>query len=92
VQAVEALGPEQLAHVELEATPVLVEDVVEGLVDAESAADLADLKSDGDGARALVVARLDASATVRPDEPIELSVDLRRLHAFDHESGSAIGA
>jgi multiple sugar transport system ATP-binding protein len=92
VQAVEALGPEQLAHVELEATPVLVEDVVEGLVDAESAADLADLKSDGDGARALVVARLDASATVRPDEPIELSVDLRRLHAFDLESGSAIGA
>src|SRR5438105_11123515 len=35
IRAVEALGPEQLAHVEVEARPVLVEDVLEGLVDAE---------------------------------------------------------
>jgi hypothetical protein len=29
---------------------------------------------------------------VRPDEPLELSVDVRRLHFFDLDSGSAIGA
>jgi multiple sugar transport system ATP-binding protein len=92
VRTVEALGPEQLAHVEVEADPVLVDDVVEGLVDEAEANDLAELGLEGDGARALVVARLHASATVRPDEPIELSVDLRRLHVFDLESGSAIGA
>jgi multiple sugar transport system ATP-binding protein len=92
VRAVEALGPEQLAHVEVEASPVLVEDVVEGLVDLEEAGDLVELKQEGDGARALVVARLDASSRVRPDEPVELSVDLRRLHYFDLDSGSAIGA
>jgi multiple sugar transport system ATP-binding protein len=92
VRTVEALGPEQLAHVEVEADPVLVDDVVEGLVDEAEATDLAELGLEGDGARALVVARLHASATVRPDEPIELSVDLRRLHVFDLESGSAIGA
>jgi multiple sugar transport system ATP-binding protein len=92
VQAVEALGPEQLVHVELDAKPVLVEDVLEGLVDAEAAEDLAEIKTetDADSSRATVVARLDASAKVRPDEPIELAVDLRRLHFFDLGSGEAI--
>ena len=36
VQAVEALGPEQLVHVEVDAKPVLAEDVLEGLVDEEA--------------------------------------------------------
>ena len=35
VQAVEALGPEQFVYIEIDAKPVLVEDVVEGLVDVE---------------------------------------------------------
>jgi multiple sugar transport system ATP-binding protein len=90
VRAVEALGPEQLAHVELDASPVLVDEVVEGLVEADEAGELAGLKQDG-GTRALVVARLDASSRVRPDEPVELSVDLRHLHYFDLDSGAAIG-
>jgi multiple sugar transport system ATP-binding protein len=47
--------------------------------------------TDTDGSRATVVARLDASARVRPDEPIELAVDVRRLHFFDLDSGEAIG-
>ncbi|HEU5363495.1 MAG TPA: sn-glycerol-3-phosphate ABC transporter ATP-binding protein UgpC [Gaiellaceae bacterium] len=92
VRAVEALGPEQLAHVEVEATPVLAEDVLEGLVDTEEARELAEIKSDGADARALVVARLDASTTVRPDERVDLAVDLRKLHFFDLDSGAAIGA
>lgn len=90
VQAVEALGPEQLAHVEIEARPVLVEDVLEGLVDAEQAEDLAEIMSEG--AHATIVARLDASARVRADDEVELAVDLRRLHFFDLESGEAIVA
>jgi multiple sugar transport system ATP-binding protein len=91
VQAVEALGPEQLVHFEIDATPVLVDDVVEGLVDVEQVADLAELGIDTDGSRAILTARLDASARVRPDEPIELAVDLRHLHFFDLGSGEAIG-
>jgi multiple sugar transport system ATP-binding protein len=89
VQTVEALGSEQLAHVEIEAQPVLVEDVLEGLVDAEQAAELAEIKTDSG---ATVVARLDASARVRADDEIELAVDLRKLHFFDLESGEAIVA
>jgi multiple sugar transport system ATP-binding protein len=91
VQAVEALGPEQLVHVEIDAKPVLVEDVVEGIVDTEGAGDLAELRSDANGSHAAVVARLDASASVRPDDPIELAVDLRHFHFFDLESGDSIG-
>jgi multiple sugar transport system ATP-binding protein len=89
VQAVEALGPEQLVHVEIEAKPILVEDVVEGLVDMEAAGDLAEITH---ADRAVLVARLDASTQVRPDDAIELAVDLRKLHFFDIASGEAIGA
>jgi multiple sugar transport system ATP-binding protein len=89
VQTVEALGSEQLAHVEIDAQPVVGEDVLEGLVDEESA-ELAEIITDRD--RAIVVARLDASARVRADDEIELALDLRRLHFFDQVTGEAIVA
>ena len=90
VQGIEALGSELLAYVDIEAKPVLVEDVLEGIVDMEAAEDIAEIKGDADGARATVVARLDPSARVHPDDTIELAVDLRRLHFFDLDSGHAI--
>jgi multiple sugar transport system ATP-binding protein len=90
VGAVEALGPEQLAYVDVEAKPVLVDDVLEGLVDMAEADDLVEIKSDADGERATLVARLDASARVRPDETVELAVDLGKLHFFDLASGATI--
>jgi multiple sugar transport system ATP-binding protein len=92
VSAIEALGPEQLAYVDVDATPVLVEDVLEGLVDMEAASDLVEIKSDADGRRATLVARLDASASVRPEQQVELAVDVGKLHFFDLESGATISA
>jgi multiple sugar transport system ATP-binding protein len=92
VRVVEALGSEQLAHVEVEAKPVLADDVLEGLVDMEEAEDLAEIMPDTEGDRALLIARLDASASLRPEDVIELAVDLRKLHFFDLDSGSTIGA
>jgi multiple sugar transport system ATP-binding protein len=92
VQGIEALGSELLAYVDIEATPVLVEDVLEGIVDMEAAEDIAEIKGDADGARATVVARLDPSAHVHPDDTLELAVDLRRLHFFDLDSGAAISS
>jgi multiple sugar transport system ATP-binding protein len=88
VQAVEALGPELLVHIEIEARPVLADDVLEGLVDLEEAKELAEIITERD--RATVVARLDASARIRADDEIELAVDPRHLHYFDLESGEAI--
>ncbi|HST13837.1 MAG TPA: sn-glycerol-3-phosphate ABC transporter ATP-binding protein UgpC [Gaiellaceae bacterium] len=92
VQGIEALGSELLAYVDIEAKPVLVEDVLEGIVDMEAAEDIAELKGGAEGLRATVVARLDPSARVRPDDMLELAVDLRRLHFFDLDSGLAIAA
>jgi multiple sugar transport system ATP-binding protein len=94
VRAIEALGPEQLAHVEVEAKPVLVEDVLEGLVDMEEAEDLVEIMAEAEveGDRALLVARLDASARLRTDEALDLTVDLGRLHFFDLDSGQSIRA
>jgi multiple sugar transport system ATP-binding protein len=90
VQGIEALGSELLAYVDIEAEPILVEDVLEGIVDMEAAEDIAPIKGDADGARATVVARLEPSANVHPDDMLELAVDLRRLHFFDLDSGLSI--
>jgi multiple sugar transport system ATP-binding protein len=94
VRAIEALGPELLAHVEVDASPVLVDDVLEGLVDVEEVEELGEIMGEVEAGnhRALVVARLDAGASVRPDERLDLSVDLRKLHFFDLESGESIRA
>ena len=92
VRVVEALGPEQLAHVEVEAKPVLADEVIEGLVDMEQADELAEILPDAEGDHATLVARLNASASVRPDDVIELSVDLPKLHFFELESGATIGS
>ncbi len=92
VRVVEALGPEQLAHVEVEARPVLAEEVIEGLVDMEQADELAEILPDAEGDQATLIARLNASASVRPDDVIDLSVDLPKLHFFELESGATIGA
>jgi multiple sugar transport system ATP-binding protein len=91
VRAVEALGPEQLAYVEIEAKPVLDDDVIEGLVDAEQVEDMVEIR-DTEGDRAMLVARLDASLSVRPEQTIDLAVDPRRLHFFDLDSGASIRA
>jgi multiple sugar transport system ATP-binding protein len=88
VRAIEALGPEQLVHVEIEAKPVLVEDVLEGLVDREEANDLVEIISEQD--HALFVARLDPSERVREGDVIELAIDLRKLHFFDLDTGATI--
>ena len=89
MRAIEALGPELLAHVEVEAKPVLVDDVIEGLVDMDQTADLEEIMAEveADGQHAPLVARLDASASVRQDETLDLSVDVRKLHFFDLDSG-----
>jgi multiple sugar transport system ATP-binding protein len=93
IRQVEALGPEQLAHVEVEAKPVLAEDVLEGLAESrEEAEELAEIKGEAEGDHALLVARLDASASVRPDDVVDLTVDLRKLHFFDLDSGATIRA
>jgi len=87
----EALGSEILAHVEVKATPVVTEDVVEGAVVDEAEHEIAaDLLESGDGDRSTFVGRFDPSSQVRPDDEIELVVDTEKLQFFDLETGHAI--
>jgi multiple sugar transport system ATP-binding protein len=88
----EALGAEILAHVEMNATPVVTEDVVEGaVVHEEEQAVAADLMGEtGNGHKTTFVGRLDPASRVRPDGDVELVVDTEKLQFFDLETGHAI--
>ena len=87
----EALGSEILVHVEMKATPVVTEDVVEGAVVDEADHEIAaDLLESANGDRATFVGRFDPSSQVRPDDEVELVVDTEKLQFFDLETGHAI--
>jgi len=85
VLLVEALGAESLAHVEVTGTPLDRPELV------DVAASQTHLLPVGEQT-ATVLARLEHDTGVRPGHIVELAVDVRRLHFFDLESGSAIPA
>jgi len=83
----EALGSEIMAHVSIEATPALTDDV------RELAQDLDEVAVQGleDGrVRTTVVGRFGARSHVRAGEQIDVAVDTRALHFFDPETGAGI--
>jgi multiple sugar transport system ATP-binding protein len=88
----EALGPEVLAYADVTAIPVIREEVLEGLVDAEEAEVVAGIKAEPGSRKATVVGRLRAGTRFRPGDPIELAIDTGKLHFFDLDSGEAIAA
>jgi multiple sugar transport system ATP-binding protein len=89
VRATEALGSELLVHLEVEAEPVLTEEVREVAGDVDAAA-LERLESEALERRTVLIARLETQARPTIDEPVEVGVDTRRLHFFDLETGLAI--
>ena len=91
VQAVEALGPEQLAHVEVDAKPVLVEEVIEGLVDMEQADELAEIMPDADGDHATSSPGSMRRRASGPTSRSSSRSTSASLHFFDLASGEAIG-
>jgi multiple sugar transport system ATP-binding protein len=88
VRLTEALGSALLAHVEIEARPVVHEQVLEGAADDAVVAE--ELRADQKTQRTTIICSFDPGASVTAGEPIELAVDTRRLHFFDLESGDAI--
>jgi multiple sugar transport system ATP-binding protein len=88
VRLTEALGSALLAHVEIEARPVLHEQVLEGAADDEVVAE--ELLADQKTQRTTIVCSFDPSAAVGVGETVELAVDTRRLHFFDLEHGDAL--
>ena len=89
VLIMEALGSERLAHLELDARPVVTEEVLEIAADADAAV-AADLQSGSRVERAAFVARFDAASTARGGQEVEMTVKPERLQFFDLDTGQAI--
>jgi len=85
----ETLGAEQLVHVELEAAPVVTEEVLEvaGDVDADA---VQALQAEAEGHRMTFVARFDAGSRVRIGESVAISFPPGKAYFFDPETGQAI--
>jgi multiple sugar transport system ATP-binding protein len=84
----EDMGSEVYVHFNVSAEAVATREVVEALVveDAEDEeAHVAAERIRGDGVR--FVARLDRTTSAREREPLEIEVDVTRLHFFDPETG-----
>ena len=80
----EALGSEIVAHVSIEATPALTEDV------RELAEDAGDELGDEGEASTVIVGRLGAHSRLAQGDPAELVVDTSAVHFFDLETGAGI--
>jgi multiple sugar transport system ATP-binding protein len=85
----EALGADVLVHFEVEAPPVMTEDVRELATDVGQEA-LDAVEQLARAGESTFLARLNPRTTAREGEPIEMAVDVRRFHFFDPETGAGI--
>jgi multiple sugar transport system ATP-binding protein len=86
----ELLGSELLAHVEIEAAPVVTQEVREVLEDVDRSR-VVDLEIEAQARRTVVVGRFGIGSDARAGSAVEMRVDTRRLHFFDLDSEAAIG-
>jgi multiple sugar transport system ATP-binding protein len=85
----EALGPEMLVHFDVDAAPVLTEDIRELALDVGPDA-VEELEQRASTSKTTFVARVSPQARVREGERVELAVDTARLQFFDPASGLAV--
>jgi multiple sugar transport system ATP-binding protein len=85
----EALGADVLVHLKVQAPAVLTEDVRELATDVGQEA-LEAMEQTAEAGESTFLARLNPRTTAREGEPIELVVDVARLHFFDPETGLGI--
>jgi multiple sugar transport system ATP-binding protein len=90
VATTELLGSELLAHVEIEAPPVVTQEVREVLEDVDRSR-VMELESEARAQRTVVVGRFGIASEAQAGGDIEMRVDTRRLHFFDLDSEAAIG-
>jgi multiple sugar transport system ATP-binding protein len=88
VEVREAMGSEVYAHFKVDAPPVLTEDTRD--LAADKGLDDLELAGQPENAAAVFVARLNPRTTAVRGKPMELEVDVRRLHFFDQQTGQAI--
>jgi len=90
VVTTELLGSELLAHVEIEAAPVVTQEVREVLEDVDRSR-VVDLELEARSRRTVVIGRFGIGSDACAGRSVEMHVDARRLHFFDLETEAAIG-
>jgi len=90
VRAVEALGSELVAHVELSGRPVLTDEVKEIAADLDDTV-IQGLESEAVEAKLPIVARFDVASRARTGGTVEIVIETPRIHFFDLHSGLAVG-
>jgi multiple sugar transport system ATP-binding protein len=90
VTTTEILGSELLVHAEINAEPVVTQEVREVMADVDVTA-LSDLEAEARRRRAVLLGRFEPSYAVEPGDAIELALDPRALRFFDLETEEAIG-
>jgi multiple sugar transport system ATP-binding protein len=91
VSRLESFGPDSYLHFDV-GVPLLLADDPRDDDDPEDATDedATDLPTSAELANRFV-ARLDERTAIRPGAPVELAVNLERLHVFDPATGEAVG-
>ena len=84
------LGAERLVHVELDAKPVVTDEVLEVARDVDAAHRAGPARTSAEGAHARAIARFEPDAPSSPARRVELAVDRTKLHFFDLETGAAV--
>jgi multiple sugar transport system ATP-binding protein len=86
IMLVEALGAEQLVHIEIAATPLGRAD----LIDAAAQPPGPSLGVDDLERSVTLLGRFDRHLLLTPGEAVEVAIDVRLLHFFDLETGAAL--
>jgi multiple sugar transport system ATP-binding protein len=88
----EDMGSEVYVHFNVAAEPVKSEEVLEAnVLDAPEDAETRMAAEQARGSGIRFVARLERETRAREREPLEVVVDVERLHVFDPETGLGIG-
>jgi multiple sugar transport system ATP-binding protein len=88
----EDMGSEVYAHFNVAAQPVTTKEVVEALVVEDLEDEEARLAAErARGAGVTFVARLERQTRAHERRPLEIEVDVTRLHFFDPETGLGVG-
>jgi multiple sugar transport system ATP-binding protein len=89
VVTTELLGSELLAHVEVDAPPVVTQEVREVLEDVDRSR-VVELETEAEARKTVVVGRFGIGSDAHAGAQVEMCVDTRRLHFFDLETEAAI--
>ena len=89
VVAVESLGSDQLVHLDVGAPPVVTAEVIEIASDLDDAL-AQDLKAGGPERMADLVCRFDPRERIRPNDELDVRVEMGSLHLFDLDTGDAL--